>query len=241
MKIIITMAGEGSRFKEVGYTIPKHEIEVEGRSLFEWSMRSLENFFHDEFIFIVRKNNYNYRNLEILCKKIGIKKFLIKEIEFLTEGQAETAFLCSDLIKDNEDVLIYNIDTYISDGKIRKDELQKYDGYIPVFKSEGDKWSFIQLDNRGKIIDVVEKIRVSDLCSIGLYYFKKWGDFKKIYSSYRKEIKKKYNEIYIAPIYSYLLKQNKEVGYVVLNEENIFILGTPEDIITFKDNLHKKK
>lgn len=237
MKIIITMAGEGSRFKKVGYNFPKHEIEVKGKSLFEWSMLSLKNFFDDKFIFIVRKNNYSHKNLKILCEKIGIKNFLIKEIESLTDGQATTTFLCDELIEDNEDILIYNIDTYISEYKIKKDELERYDGYIPVFKSKGDKWSFIQLDGGGKVIDVVEKIRISDLCSVGLYYFRKWEDFKYVYINYREEIKEKYKEVYIAPIYSYLLKQNKEIGYTILNEQNIYILGTPEDIVKFKSDL----
>ena len=79
MKIIITMAGEGSRFKKVGYKVPKHEIEVEGKSLFEWSMLSLKNFFDEEFIFIVRENNYNKGNLKYLCDKLGIKNFKLKD------------------------------------------------------------------------------------------------------------------------------------------------------------------
>ena len=55
--------------------------------------------------------------------------------------------------------------------------------------------------NDGKIVDVVEKIRVSDLASIGLYYFKTWKDYKEIYLNYKKEIKEKYKEVYIAPMY----------------------------------------
>lgn len=240
MKVIITMAGEGSRFKKVGYKVPKHEIEVNGKSLFEWSMLSLKDFFDENFIFIVRKNNYNKENLECLCDKLGIKKFKLKEIKELTDGQASTAYLCDEYISEDEDVLIYNIDTYISGEEIKKEDLKKYDGYIPVFKSEGDKWSFIKLDNNGKIVDVVEKIRVSDLGSIGLYYFKTWKDYKEIYLNYKGEIKEKYREVYIAPMYHYLLKKNKEIGYLKLRSENVHILGTPEDLIKWKEESKKK-
>lgn len=239
MKIIITMAGEGSRFKKVGYKVPKHEIEVKGKSLFEWSMLSLKNFFDENFIFIVRENNYDKEKLECLCNKLGIKNFKLKEIKELTDGQASTAYLCNEYILEDEDVLIYNIDTYISGDEIKKEELKKYDGYIPVFKSEGDKWSFIKLDDNGKVIDVVEKIRVSDLGSIGLYYFKTWRDYKEIYLKYKEEIKRKYKEVYIAPMYHYLLKENKDIGYIILKNENIHVLGTPEDLELFKKN--KKK
>lgn len=109
----------------------------------------------------------------------------------------------------------------------------KYDGYIPVFKSEGEKWSFIKLDNEGKVIDVVEKIRVSELGSIGLYYFKSWRDYKNIYLKYKDEIKGKYKEVYIAPMYHYLIEENKNIGYIILKNENIHVLGTPEDLEKF--------
>jgi dTDP-glucose pyrophosphorylase len=234
MKIIITMAGEGSRFKKVGYKAPKHEIEVKGKSLFEWSMLSLKNFFDENFIFIVRENNYDKEKLECLCNKLGIKNFKLKEIKELTDGQASTAYLCNEYISEDEDVLIYNIDTYISGDEIKKEELKKYDGYIPVFKSEGDKWSFIKLDDNGKVIDVVEKIRVSDLGSIGLYYFKVWRDYKEIYLKYKEEIKRKYKEVYIAPMYHYLMKKEKNIGYIILRNEDIHVLGTPEDLNNFK-------
>ena len=55
MKIIITMAGEGSRFKKIGIEKSKYEIIAKDKTLFEWSMLSLVDFFSEEFIFIVKK------------------------------------------------------------------------------------------------------------------------------------------------------------------------------------------
>ncbi len=45
MKVIITMAGLGSRFKAIGIEKPKYQIVANGKSLYEWSMLSLEDFF----------------------------------------------------------------------------------------------------------------------------------------------------------------------------------------------------
>lgn len=41
MNIVITMAGLGERFLKAGYKQPKYEIEVHGKTLFEWSLLSL--------------------------------------------------------------------------------------------------------------------------------------------------------------------------------------------------------
>ena len=233
MKIIITMAGMGSRFREAGYTVPKHEIVIKNKTLFEWSLLSLIDFFDEEFIFITRKEAYNLEFIEKICNKLDIKKYKIKELDYLTDGQASTAFLCDDLISEDERVLIYNIDTYVKEYSILKSDLKKYDGFIPVFKAEGEKWSFIKIDENNKVIDVVEKIRISDLASIGFYYFKSWKDYKEIYLKNKEEIKKNFKEVYIAPMYRYLLQNKKEIGYIILNEEDVHILGTPEDLKKF--------
>ena len=233
MKIIITMAGMGSRFREAGYTVPKHEIVIKNKTLFEWSLLSLIDFFDEEFIFITRKGAYNLEFIEKICNKLNIKRYKIKKLDYLTDGQASTAFLCDGLISEDESVLIYNIDTYVKEYSILKSDLKKYGGFIPVFKAEGEKWSFIKIDENNKVIDVVEKIRISDLASIGFYYFKSWKDYKEIYLKYREEIKKNFKEVYIAPMYRYLLQDKKEIGYIILNEEDVHILGTPEDLKKF--------
>lgn len=233
MKIIITMAGLGSRFKEVGYTVPKHEIVIKDKTLFEWSLLSLIDFFDEEFIFITRKNAYDLNFIEKICYKLKIKNYKIKELVHLTDGQASTAFLCNDLISENENVLIYNIDTYIKEYSILKSQIKEYDGFIPVFKAEGEKWSFIKLNENNEVVDVVEKIRISDLASIGLYYFKNWKDYRKIYLSHREEIRNNFKEVYIAPMYKYLLQENKKIGYMILKKEDVHILGTPEDLKDF--------
>ena len=46
------------------------------------------------------------------------------------------------------------------------------DGFIPCFKAEGTHWSFVKLNDTGKAVEVREKERISDNCTIGLYYFK---------------------------------------------------------------------
>ncbi len=74
MNIVITMAGLGSRFKAVGYTLPKYMIEAHGKTLFEWSMLSLEGFKQKatKYIFIVRKEDNSKAFIQEKCNSIGI-------------------------------------------------------------------------------------------------------------------------------------------------------------------------
>ena len=56
MKILIPMAGNGSRFKTAGYPKPKPFIEVVGKTMIE---RVVENLgIEHEFIFLTRSDHF---------------------------------------------------------------------------------------------------------------------------------------------------------------------------------------
>jgi len=222
----------GARFKEIGITKPKHEIIVKGKSLFEISMLSLSDFFSETFLFIVRRDCYNADTILTLCKKIGIFNYEIIEITDLTDGQARTALLADKYIDGEDSIIIYNIDTAVEPFKLKKGELSNYDGFIPCFNAEGEQWSFVKPSDseRGVVAQVVEKKRISNLATIGFYYFKRFLDFKETVEKYQIDIKANYIELYIAPVYQYLIDQNKKVGFSVIDSHFITNLGTPSEI-----------
>ena len=148
MTIVITMAGLGSRFRKAGYTVPKYQIEVNGHTLFYWSMLSLTGFATKKYVFIVRKEDNASAFITEACREFGVYDPTILEIDHLTSGQAETATLAAPWWDENEPLLIYNIDTYVEAGQMRDAQL-KGDGFIPCFAGEGDHWSFVRLERQG--------------------------------------------------------------------------------------------
>ena len=117
---------------------------------------------------------------------------------------------------------------------MRAEDLQG-DGFIPCFKQGGDHWSFVRLDDSGKVVEVAEKRRISDNCSVGAYYFKSFDLFESLYDSYY--LKSTGNlvggEKYIAPLYNELLSRSGEVYISVIDAEKVHILGTPEEVEVF--------
>lgn len=237
LKIVVTMAGNGSRFKEIGYTIPKHEIMANGKSLFKWSLLSLTDFFDCEFIFVVRKDNYNLENMERELEELDIKKYNILELDEITKGQAHTALAADSLISNNDSVVIFNIDTFIEQGVLKKSDLDSdCDGFLHSFEAEGDSWSFVKFDEEYNVSEVTEKVRISNYGTIGLYYFKKWSEYCLLLTEFADQIIEQYNETYIAPIYQYMIKQGKRVKTTVIPSEALHILGTPDDLKKFDSN-----
>lgn len=230
MNIVITMAGLGLRFREAGYTVPKYQIEVRGKTLFEWSMSSLENFFGEPFIFIVRKADGAANFIKTTCAAMGIDAKII-QLEKLTRGQAETAIFASELWVADEPLLIYNIDTYVEPGQL-KAELIRGAGFIPCFTAEGTHWSFVKLDDDGKAVEVREKERISNHCSIGAYYFQSARLYTELYEGFYGNDSGRVEQ-YIAPIYNRLIERGAAVYIQNIPAEFVHVLGTPAEVEAF--------
>jgi NDP-sugar pyrophosphorylase family protein len=94
MKILIPMAGEGSRFAKEGYTFPKPLIDVDGKPMIQKVVENLN--FSAEFIFLVRKEHLcKYEGLSVTLYRITGGRVKIVEVDGLTEGAACTALLVS--------------------------------------------------------------------------------------------------------------------------------------------------
>ena len=242
MNIVITMAGLGSRFKKAGYKEPKYMINVCGKTLFEWSMESLIGFNkakNVKYIFIVRKEDNASDFILKKMDKFKVDNINIIELDKLTDGQATTALLANSVWNKKEELIVYNIDTYIEANTMRY-ELIKGDGYIPCFKAEGDHWSFVKLDDNGNAIEIREKTRISDNCTVGLYYFKSCELYEKLYNEYYADGKNmEKNEKYIAPLYNYMIKKGYSVNIEDLPVDKVHVLGTPEEVEIFKKDKSK--
>lgn len=96
------------------------------------------------------------------------------------------------------------------------------------------KWSFAKLDNNGFVSEVAEKNPISNLASVGFYWYKHGKDFV---SGAKKMIindRRVNNEFYVCPVLNELINDGKKVK--VHNVERMWSLGTPEDLVYFEEN-----
>ena len=237
LDIVITMGGLGSRFRKAGYTVPKYMIEAKGKTLFDWSLISLEGYrdIADRFIFLAMQDESADVEAFIRekCTQLNIPDPKVIILDHLTDGQATTAMLAEKYWDKDHALLIYNIDTYVEPGCMNSAEL-KGDGFIPCFKAEGDHWSFVRLDESGKVAEIKEKQRISDHCTLGAYYFKSCALYKELYDAYYKESEHSVNgEKYVAPLYDFLLSRGGEIYISDVPAEQVHVLGTPEELEAF--------
>ena len=232
--IVIPMAGLSSRFSKAGYTQPKYMLPLNGKTVFAHSVESFKAYFQDTpFLFIARSimNTENFIQTEI--DKLGIKKANIVILDHPTAGQAETVEygIHKAGLENNMALTIFNIDTFRKDFHFPQQEWFKHsDGYLEVFKGNGENWSYVEPDSESQepiALRTAEKKPISDLCCNGLYHFKKSGDF--LYALQQERKTPSTSELYIAPLYNYLIQNNKKIHYKLVNKDCITFCGIPAE------------
>lgn len=227
------MAGAGKRFSDVGYTLPKPFISVNGKPMVQAVVDNLN--IDGKHIFIVQTKHSVEHNLNTFLKSLR-KDCVIIEVDELTDGPACTALLASKYI-NNEPLIIVNCDQIIHDFDAKKltefAEKNNVDGILGAFISSSKKNSYMKLDPQGEVIDVKEKIVISNIATNGLHFWKNGKDF--ISSSQKMiEMNERYNnEFYIAPSFNYLVKDGKKILPYFYNLH--FPIGTPEDLNRYEE------
>lgn len=237
LEIVITMGGLGSRFRKAGYDVPKYMIEAKEKTLFEWSMISLQGFKDhvNQYIFIAIKDEKEdvINFIKSKCSSLNISNYKIILLDQLTDGQATTALYAKKYWDPLNSLLIYNIDTYVEPYEMKFEDL-KGDGFIPCFQAQGDHWSFVRLDDKNQVVEIKEKKRISKYCTIGAYFFKSCSLYETLYNEYYCDHSNLVNgEKYVAPLYDYLLSKNGRIFISDIPTSKVHVLGTPQELLEF--------
>lgn len=232
------MAGLSKRFTDSGFTLPKYMLYAREKSLFNLAVSSFELYFKTEkFIFIARDVFCTKEFIQKECALLGISFFEIVILTEPTRGQAETVylgFLASNL-PDDEPVLIFNIDTFRPNFSFPT-ELSKWDGYLEVFIGGGANWSYAKTENANstKVIQTAEKEEISNYCSTGIYYFKNKKMFIDAFDAPNIDMSKiKLKELYVAPLYNYLIANDADVRINIIERHEVIFCGVPDEYFNY--------
>lgn len=233
MNVLIPMAGHGSRFQKAGYQLPKPLIDVQGMPMIEKVVKNLN--VDANFIFVVQREHEKY-NVSSTLRRIapGCK---IVYVDSVTEGAACTTLLAKEFINNDQPLLLANSDQYVEWDSNRFYYTmtdQNVDGGIATFKSTHPKWSFVKLDDNNYITETAEKNPISDMATVGIYYWSHGSDYVKYAEQMIEKNIRVNNEFYVCPVFNEAIADNKK--FIPYNIEKMWGLGTPEDLEHFLEN-----
>jgi glucose-1-phosphate thymidylyltransferase len=175
MKIIVPMAGRGSRLRPHSLTLPKPLIPVAGTPIVHQLVHEIAKvvksritdigfvlgdsaFFGDQVVI----------DLKNLAISIGARPHIFRQLEPLGTGHA---IMCAKELLEGPAVIAY-ADTLIRASLSLDPEA---DAVIWVKKVQHpEEFGVVELNEKGNIINLIEKPKkyVSDRAVIGIYYFK---------------------------------------------------------------------
>jgi glucose-1-phosphate thymidylyltransferase len=171
MKIIIPMAGRGSRLRPHTLTVPKPLVPVAGKPIVQRIAEDLSASFSgeiDEIAFVIGDFGKEVeKELIHIAENLGAKGSVYYQDQPL--GTAH-AILCAAESLNGNCIVAFADTLFKADFNFNKEE----DGIIWVNKVEDPSaFGVVKLDQEGVITEFVEKspVFVSDLAIVGIYYF----------------------------------------------------------------------
>lgn len=231
LNVLIPMAGHGSRFKDAGYTFPKPLIDVTGKPMIEAVVNSLG--IKAKYTYIVQKSHYEKYSLYYLLNLITPNCNIV-QVDGVTEGAAVTALLAKEFIDNQQPLVTANSDQILewNSREFLYDLISKNaDGGIATFNSTHPKWSYAKADESGLVSEVAEKKPISDLATVGIYYWKHGHDFVRYAEQMIAKDIRTNGEFYICPIFNEAIQDNKRI--YAINIKQMWGIGTPEDLNTY--------
>jgi NDP-sugar pyrophosphorylase family protein len=230
--IVIPICGEGRRFSDVGYKLPKFRLPVGRKIVLDYV---IDSFPSNAKILIVVNNR---ENADFLIDYYNNDRFEIQFLPQKTKGQGHTVELCLKGRTPKEPLTIFNCDTAFK-TPVTATMLNDKGCFLDVTVEQGDHWSFVEEDPDGQVVRITEKERISDNTSTGLYHF---GTIQFFLDCLDRERKKRFNvldELYVAPLYNHLLEQGVQVSTHKRKVTDILKFGTPAEYEMTKEDLEK--
>ena len=206
-----------------------------------WVLDNVDsNFIDPTFILLILKEQQDANDLISQLTPLKAKmEFVI--VDEVTEGAACTALLAKDLINVDIPLFIANSDQFVEwdVDSFWQDRIKANQGgidgdvlcfHVPMEKND-TKWSYAAVSDEGYIIDLKEKVVISENATVGLYYWARGRDFVESAEAMIEANDRVKGEFYVAPAYIYGIRRGRK--YTVSFCEAMHGLGVPHDFTRF--------
>ena len=172
MKVILPVAGKGTRLRPHTHAKAKSLVQVAGKTVLEHIISRLEPLDIEEYIFIIDANGEQIKSFMAANFPALNCTYTVQQDRL---GPAHAVWLAAPFIKPGDDVLVVFNDTiFVTDLTIIDRLSADCDGLIYSKEVEDYQRFGVNVVKSGLIVDMVEKpdTPISRLAQVGLYYLK---------------------------------------------------------------------
>ena len=233
MILVIPMAGRGSRFSSYAQ-LPKPLIPVAGKPMIAWALQGLADLHPRRTVFVALQEHEDQHQIRARIRDLAGPQAELVLIPDVTAGQLCTVMAARHLLDPGEDVLVGGCDTYVAGGLAQAlaERAPSLRGLISVADLPGDRWSFARTDDEGRVLEVAEKVRISDHACTGLYWFSRAAELLAVADAMVAANERTRGEFYVMPAYRHYIERGWPVGIAQASE--VWDMGTPEAAAAFE-------
>ena len=238
MNIIIPLGGIGERFKNDGYQKPKPLIKILGKEMIFYLIDNLKLNKEDKLFIIYHKDLDKFCFNSIMTNKY--KHIELIRLNTNTEGATETILFGLNNI-DNiylpRKTILLDCDTFYFHDIISTFRNQQNNAVF-CFKDNQDKpiYSYIKLEENNIILNIREKVKISDYANTGCYCFDKASILKSYCEKVISQNIRDNSEFYTSCVISEMLKDNHIFNANIITVNDFKCVGTPLQLKIFCDN-----
>jgi capsule biosynthesis phosphatase len=248
--VLIPLGGLGSRFTEVGHTVPKPLIPALGDPILYWLLNALRDNveLHHEVAMILipyHPDLQKHRLEDRLVKDFPKFPFRFVKLSSNTLGAADTARIALEtamLPNGNNDMTDDDMPIISLDGDnfYTLDILALWDrsNRLSVFEDNGNQpiYSYVKVIG-DEIVAIKEKEKIGSLACTGAYGFASWRHLlTACQATVADPANLQKNEYYISSVIAYMMKQmqpNEIFQPLIIPRESYVCLGTPLQLRAF--------
>jgi len=237
MNIIIPLGGKGDRFVKHGYKEPKPLIPIFEKSMIFHVLDHLQ-WNDDDDVYIICYPGEVSKIVQNQYPKINIVY-----LQEQTSGASETLYRGLDMIVSNtgvsdKPVLLCDCDTFYTQDVIAM--FRSFSKNAVFYTKNTDQepvFSYIRMnsDTTNRIIEIAEKVKISDNANTGIYCFEKTQDLYQ-YAKHVVETNTTFRgECYTSCIIDKMIEDKRDFFGIEIDSERVFNLGTPYQLKQYLD------
>lgn len=132
-----------------------------------------------QLVFAMRKSDVRRHHLDSIAR-LAAPDCAVVEIDGATQGAACTALLCIEHIDPDDELVVMNANELIDAdlSRIASDfRGQGLDAGVTTFPSLHPRYSYVRLDDAGRVVQATEKHPISRSAIAGFFWFRRGSDF----------------------------------------------------------------
>jgi glucose-1-phosphate thymidylyltransferase len=211
MKVIIPLAGKGTRLRPHTHLVPKPMLKIAGKPVMDYILEDLEKLGGVEQVIYVTGHLKEKVEEHARTKFAKLPAVFVEQV--VQDGTAGAVKLAQPYV--DQDVLIIFVDT-IFETDLSEVKRTKSDGIIWVKEVEDyQRFGVVVTDKDGNMTQIVEKpsTPISKRANIGLYYIKNW---KLLYEGIDHVLTQPKNkgEYYLTDAFQYMIDKGAKIKVV---------------------------